>query len=142
MSIGEGIQVSYPFKLKGMDGAREGSPDPSSQGDQAEGAPRGDTQGIEHYTLTPFLNPDPFYQWYGINNVAKVKTNGESCMALLDKGVQINTITQSFVEEPFLDTGILSGLVGRCVGCVGLGNVLTWPLGYIVIWVQVDSPGL
>ena len=33
---------------------------------------------------TPFLNPDPFQQWYGIENVAKVKINGESCMALLD----------------------------------------------------------
>ena len=24
---------------------------------------------------TPFLNPDPFQQWYGIENVAKMKIN-------------------------------------------------------------------
>ena len=38
---------------------------------------------------TPFLNLDPFQHWYGIENVAKVKINGESCMALLDNGVQV-----------------------------------------------------
>ena len=32
---------------------------------------------------TPFLNPAPFQEWYGIENVAKVKIKGESCMALL-----------------------------------------------------------
>ena len=41
---------------------------------------------------TPFLNLDPFQQWYGIENVAKVKINGESCMALLDNSAQVNTI--------------------------------------------------
>ena len=34
---------------------------------------------------TPFLNLDPFQQWYSIENIAKVKINGESCMALLEK---------------------------------------------------------
>ena len=48
---------------------------------QAKGAPGGDTQGIGHCTQTPFLNPNPFHQWYGIENVAKVSGNGESCMA-------------------------------------------------------------
>ena len=62
MSIGEDIQVSYPFKLKGGDSTREGSPDPSSQGSQAEGAPGGDTQGVGCCTQTPLLNPDPFHQ--------------------------------------------------------------------------------
>ena len=34
--------------------------------------------------------------------------------------------------------GPLSDLVGGQVACVGLGNVLTWPLGYVIIWAQVD----
>ena len=34
---------------------------PSSQGDQAKGASRGDAQGIGHHTQTPFLNADPFH---------------------------------------------------------------------------------
>ena len=39
---------------------------------------------------TPFLNPNPFNQWYGIKNVARVRVNWESCMALLDSGMEIN----------------------------------------------------
>ena len=60
-------------------------------------------------------------------------------MALLDNGAQINTITLSFVEERSLSVGLLTDLVGGWVACVGLGNALTWPLGYIIIWVQVDG---
>ena len=139
MPFGEGIQNSQPFKLKGGDGTREGSLDPSSQGTQAKGTPEGDAEGIGCHAQTPFLNPDPFHWWYGIKNVAKVRINGESCMALLDNGMQINTIMPGFVENHSFDVGPLSDLVGSWVTCVGLGNALTWPLGYIIMWVQVDG---
>ena len=46
---------------------------------------------------TPFLNLDPFQQLYWIENIAKVKINGESCMALLDNGAQVNTIMPRYV---------------------------------------------
>ena len=55
--------------------------------------PKGGSGDIKVTLQTPFLNPDPFQQWYGIENAAKVKINGESCMALLDNGTQVNTIT-------------------------------------------------
>ena len=45
-----------------------------------EGTPK----AVGHHTQTPFLNPSPFHQWYGIENVARVRINGESCMALLN----------------------------------------------------------
>ena len=48
---------------------------------------------------TPFLNLDPFLQSYGIENVAKVKINGESCMAVLDNDAQVNTIVLRYVNE-------------------------------------------
>ena len=60
-------------------------------------------------------------------------------MALLDNGAQINMVTLSFVEEHFLDVGPLTDLMARWVTCVGLGNALTQPLGYIIVWVQVDG---
>ena len=44
-----------------------------------------------------------------------------------------------FVENHSLDVGPLSHLVGRQVTCVGLGNTLTWPMGSVIIWVQVDG---
>ena len=35
--------------------------------------------------------------------------------------------------------GLITDLLGAKVACVGLGNACTRPLGYIVIWVQVDG---
>ena len=137
--VGEGIQISYPFKLKEGDSTGEGNLYSSSQGDQAKGAPRGDAQVVGHCMQTPFLNPNPFHWLYGINNVAKVRINRESCMTLLDNGAQINTIMLSFVEDCSFDVGPLSDLVCRWVTRVGRGNVLTQPLGYVVMWVQVDG---
>ena len=88
---------------------------------------------------TPFLNLYPFQRWYGIENVAKVKINGESCMALLDNGAQVNTITPRYVKDHSLQVGPITDLMGSKVACMGLGNAYTRPLGYMVIRVQVDG---
>ena len=72
-------------------------------------------------------------------NVAKVRINGESCMALLDNGTQINTIMSSYMKSHSLEVGLINNLVGGCVTCVGLGNAYTQPLGYIIIWIQVEG---
>ena len=74
-----------------------------------------------------------------MENIAKVKINGESCMALLDNGVQVNTITLRYVKEHSLPVGPITDLMGSKVTCVGLGNAYTKPLGYVIIWVQVDG---
>ena len=69
---------------------------------KAKGASQDEeAQGIGHHTQTPFLNPNPFHQWYRIENVARVKINGESCLALLSNSSQINTIMLGFVKKPF-----------------------------------------
>ena len=88
---------------------------------------------------TPFLNLDPFQQWYGIENVAKVKIDGESCMALVVNGAQVNTITPRYVSKHSLQVGPITDLMGSKVACMGLGNAYTRPLGYVVIWVQVEQ---
>ena len=72
------------------------------------------------------------------NNVAKVKINGESCMALLDNGTQVNTVTPRYVNEHLLQVRPITDLMGSKVTCMGLGNAYTRPLGYVVIQVQVD----
>ena len=89
------------------------------------------SQGINLTLQTPFLNLDPFQWWYGAENIARVKINGESCMALLDNGAQINTIMPRYVSD--------HSLLGAKVTCVGLGNAYTRPFGYVMIWVQVDG---
>ena len=70
--------------------------------------------------------------------MAKVKINGERCMALLDNGAQVNTITPRYVKEYSLQVGPITDLMGSKVTCVGLGNTYTRPLVYVVIQVQVD----
>ena len=74
---------------------------------------------------TPFLNLDPFQQWYRIENVTKVKINGESCMALLDNDAQVNTIMLRYINEHSLQVGPITNLMGSKVTCVGLGNAHT-----------------
>ena len=70
--------------------------------------------------------------------MAKVKINGESCEALLDNGMQINTITPNYVRNHSLEMGLITYLTGTKVACVGLGNAYTQLLGYVVIQVPVD----
>ena len=60
-------------------------------------------------------------------------------MALLDNGAQVNTITPKYVEEHSLPVGLITDLMGSKVACAGLGNAYTRPLGYVIIWVQVDG---
>ena len=60
-------------------------------------------------------------------------------MALLDNGAQVNTITLRYANEHLLQVGPITDLMGTKVSCMGLGNAYTRPLGYVVIWVQVDG---
>ena len=60
-------------------------------------------------------------------------------MALLDNGAQINTIMLRYVSDHSLQVGPITNLMGAKVACMGLGNAYTRPLGYVVIWVQVEG---
>ena len=60
-------------------------------------------------------------------------------MALLDNGVQVNTIMPRYIKEHSLPVGPITDLMGAKVACVGLGNTYTRALGYIIIQVQVDG---
>ena len=59
-------------------------------------------------------------------------------MALIDNGAQVNTIMLRYVNKHSIQVGPITDLMGSKVTCMGLGNAYTRPLGYIVIWVQVD----
>ena len=43
-------------------------------------------------------------------------------MALLDNGVQINTIMPKYVSDHSLQMGLITDLLGAKVTCMGLGN--------------------
>ena len=74
-----------------------------------------------------------------MENIAKVKINRESCIALLDNGAQVNTITLRYVKEHSLPVGLITDLMGSKVACIGLGNAYMRLLGYVIIRVQVDG---
>ena len=35
--------------------------------------------------------------------------------------------------------GLITNLISARVTCMGLGNAYTHPLGYVIVWVQVDG---
>ena len=85
------------------------------------------------------MNPDPFQHWHRVKNVTEVRINRESCIALLDNGAQINTIMPNYVKSHLLEMGLITDLISARVACMGLGNAYTRPLGYVIVWVQVDG---
>ena len=52
--------------------------------------------------------------------------------------MQINTITPNYVKNHSLEMGPISDGIGTRVTYVGLANAYTGPLGYVIVWVQVD----
>ena len=139
MSACEDFKGKYTVKWQGWDSIEEGSPDPSNNSQHTKEPPDGGSQAVKPPQQTPFLNPDPFQCWHGVENIARVRINGESCMALLDNGAQINTITPKYISDHSMQMGLITDLLGAKIACIGLGNAYTRPLGYIVIRVQVDG---
>ena len=123
--VHESLKGKHTVKLQGGDGTKEGSLGPSDKNDNAQGLPGGGPQGVKQFKQTPFLNPDPFQCWYRVENVAEVKIKGDSCMALLDNGVQINTITPNYMKNHSLEMGPITDLIGTRVVCMGLWNTYT-----------------
>ena len=78
---------------------KKGAQTPPTTATTSKNPPDGGSQGITPPQQTPFLNPDPFQHWHRVKNVARVRINGESCMALFDNGTQINTITPKDISD-------------------------------------------
>ena len=138
LSACKDLEGKYTVKWPGEDGIKEGSPDPSDKSQHIEESPDRGSQGMKPPQQTPFLNPDPLQCWHVVKNIARVRINGESCMALLGNGAQINTIMPKYVSDHLLQMGPITNLLGAKVACVGLGNACMKPLGYVVIHVQID----
>ena len=61
-------------------------------------------------------------------------------MALMDNGMQINTIMPNYDEESLIGDGTNYGPHRHArVTCMSLGNAYTHPLGYVIVQVQVDG---
>ena len=88
---------------------------------------------------TPFLNPNPLNHWSGPENIAQIRIDDESSWGVLDSYSTINAVTPEFIEAHSLDVGSLHELVNGTLGIIGFGGVFSWPLGYVIIRVQVEG---
>ena len=71
------------------------------------GDPGLDVVDINLQMLSSFLNPDPYTQWYIVENVARATIGGQQCWVLLDNGCQVNSITLQFIETSRIPMGLL-----------------------------------
>ena len=88
---------------------------------------------------SPFLNPDPPTCWSGPENIAWARIDDEGSWLLLDGGSTINAVTPKFIEAHSLDVSPLGNLVNDMLGINGFGGLFSWPLGYVIIWIQVEG---
>ena len=102
-------------------------------------SPQKEAQEAWNHFADSLLESRPFSALVWDRECSQSNINGKSCMALLDNGVQVNTITPRYVKEHSLQVVPITDLMGSKVTCVGLGNAYTRLLGYVVIWVQVDG---
>ena len=77
--------------------------------------------------------------WSGPENIARVKVNDEGSWALLNSHSTINAVTPEFIKAHSLDMGPLSDLVDGTLEINGFGALFSWPLGYVIIRVQVEG---
>ena len=95
----------------------------------------------EHKTFwkDPFLNPDLLMHWSGPENIAQVKINDARSWVLSDSGSTINAVTSEFVKVHSLDSSPLSDLVDDILSINRFERLFFWPLGYVIIRVQVEG---
>ena len=87
----------------------------------------------------PFLNPNPVNWWSRLESMARVWIDGEDSWALLDSGSTTNVVTPEFVDVHSFDIGPLSDLSDNTLGINEFGRVFFWPLGYVIIRIQVGG---
>ena len=76
--------------------------------------------------------------WSRPVNITWVKID-EGSWPLLDSGSTINTVTSEFVKAHSLDLGPLSDLVDDTLKINGFRGLLSQPLGYVIIRVQLEG---
>ena len=90
---------------------------------------------------TLYLNPDPYCQFIGLENLGKALINGELMTCLLDNGVQINFVTLAYTHKWGMDIMSLDHLVqeigGQIPPIAGTGGIMVEPEGFVMMNVQI-----
>ena len=89
---------------------------------------------------TPLHSVDgPTTNWLGPETVVKLVVEGCEVNTLADSGSQVNTMTPEFVTQNGWPVLPLEDLVDHPLHPVGLGGNWTWPLGFVILRVQVKE---
>ena len=81
----------------------------------------------------------PTTNWLGPETVVKLVVEGCEVNALADSGSQVNTMMPKFVTQNGWPVLPLEDLVDHLLHLVGLGGNWMWPLGFIILRVQVKE---
>ena len=79
----------------------------------------------------------PTTNWLGPEAVVKLVVEGCEVNALADSGSQVNTVMPKFVTQNGWPVLPLEDLVDHLLHLVGLGGNQMWPLGFVILRVQV-----
>ena len=77
--------------------------------------------------------------WLGPEAVVKLVVEECEVNTLADSGSQVNTVTPKFITQNRWPVLPLEGLVDHPLHLVGLGGNWTWPLGFVILRVQVKE---
>ena len=81
----------------------------------------------------------PTTNWLGPEAVVKLVVEGCEVNALADSGSQVNTMTPKFVTQNGWLVLPLEDLVDHPLHFMGLGGNQMWPLGFVILRVQVKE---
>ena len=88
-----------------------------------------------------YLNPDPYCQFIGPNNLGEALIDEELATCLLDNGVQLNFITPAYAHEWGMDIMSLESLAqetgGKIPPIVGIGAIMVELEGFVMMNVQI-----
>ena len=68
-----------------------------------------------------------------------LRVEGRELNALVDSGSQVNTVTPGYVHQYEFPVLPLCDLVDHPINLIGLGGMRTHPLGFVILWVQVND---
>ena len=75
----------------------------------------------------------------GPKTLVGLQVEGREVNALVDSGSQVNTVTPGYVCQYKFPMLPLCDLVDHTLNLIGLGGTRTYPLSFVILWVQVSE---
>ena len=119
-------------------GQHQGGPTPKNPSHEEESIAVNAWVAGARNSTSPFVN-GPTTNWLGPEAVVKLVVEGCEVNTLADSGSQVNTMMPEFVTQNGWLVLPLEDLVDHLLHLVGLGGNRTWPLGFVILRVQVKE---